>query len=272
MIWGGDAIGCYGAHMSDIEEYTLEGVGTFWAKRDDHFEVAGVYGGKARTCYHLATLPGVRGLVTASSRHSPQAEIVSSIGQYLGLPTRCHTPTGADTEELKNVRAAGAELVQHKPGHNSVICRRAKDDATATGYAYIPFGMECREAVTKTSGAFLAAWAGRPPGIRRLVVPVGSGMTLAGILRGMDWVRDPVPVVGVCVGANPRKRLDQWGPVAWQRLATLCTPGVPYSDHLEIYLGSDMLDPVYEAKCVRFIEAGDLFWVVGARLSCKPPF
>lgn len=70
--------------------------GGVWAKRDDLFTVAGVSGGKARSCYYLATRdPSTKGLVTAGSRASPQVNIVAHIAAHLGLPCRVHTPTGA---------------------------------------------------------------------------------------------------------------------------------------------------------------------------------
>ena len=72
-------------------DYTpIESSGGYYFKRDDLYRVAGVSGGKARTCWGLAQ--GAPGLVTAGSRHSPQVNIVAHIAQELGVPCRVHVP------------------------------------------------------------------------------------------------------------------------------------------------------------------------------------
>lgn len=44
----------------------IQSIGGIWLKRDDLFEIAGVRGGKVRTCWRLSQ--GSVGLVTAGSR------------------------------------------------------------------------------------------------------------------------------------------------------------------------------------------------------------
>ena len=127
----------------------LQQVGNFLVKRDDLFEIAGVRGGKARTCWVMGQ--GAPGLVTASSRRSPQANIVAHVAKALGVPCRVHVPAGKLEPELVAAQAAGAAVIPHLPGHHSVINRRARDDASARGWQVIPFGMECREAVQQTA-------------------------------------------------------------------------------------------------------------------------
>jgi 1-aminocyclopropane-1-carboxylate deaminase/D-cysteine desulfhydrase-like pyridoxal-dependent ACC family enzyme len=101
-----------------------------------------------------------------------------------------------------------------------------------------------------------------PKGTRRIVVPVGSGMSLAGILWG---TLNEVEVVGVVVGADPLKRLDRWAPPWWHRRTTLVRSDLRYEQHAPTDWRGISLDPVYEAKCVPFLRPGDLFWVVGRR-------
>lgn len=169
-----------------------------YVKRDDLYRAAGVCGGKVRACHHLATratdergaaLPRAAGLITASSRASPQAQIVAHMAHSLGIPARCHMPQGAKTEEMIDVEAHGGELVQHKAGYNNVIIRRALDDAkTLPGWRYIPFGMEHPAAMACTRGQARALAlniaTGKLPKPKRVVVPVGSGMSAAGVLGG----------------------------------------------------------------------------------------
>lgn len=234
-------------------------------KRDDLYEAAGQRGGKARTCWHLANAaPRPAGLVTASSRHSPQAIIVANIARALGLPARLHMPAGADTPESVACAAAGATIVRHRPGYNTVIVARAKADAAESGWRLIPFGMQCAEAVEQTAGQVV----GIPWGTRRIVLAVGSGMSLAGILTGLQRRGLRYPVLGVVVGADPTRRLDTFAPVDWQWRASLEKPGIAYDRPApHTHLGDLSLDPIYEAKCLPFLRPADLFWVVGNRVQ-----
>lgn len=244
--------------MTPVERH-----GAFLVKRDDLFEVAGVRGGKARTCWQLAQ--GAPGLVTAGARSSPQVNIVAHIARALGVPCRAHVPSGAIGSEVALARLAGAEIVQHSPGYNTVIVARARADARARGWTEIPFGMECQAAVDSTA----AQVANLPFGeFQRIVMPVGSGMSLAGVLRGLVSAgRTSTRVLGVVVGADPSKRLARYAPRGSEAVLTLVAAGLPYSQRVRASVGELSLDPIYEAKCVRFLFPGDLLWVVGVRMS-----
>lgn len=263
-----------------------------WVKRDDLYEVAGVRGGKARTCYHLASQPGALGLVTAGSRSSPQVNIVAHVARHLNLPCRVHTPTGELSPEVLQAREAGAEVIQHKGGYNTTIIARARDDAKRLGWVNIPFGMECFEATEQTSLQVESLCGLVAEGsVERIVVPVGSGMSLCGILHGVEkyalWDAGLKSVLGVRVGSDPTKRLLNYGPrdsmfgsglgqslvpsyLASGRLGLLDS-GTDYhqpapESHVLRWSGL-VLDPHYEAKCVPHLRSGDLLWVVGVRRS-----
>lgn len=241
-----------------------------WLKRDDLFTFAGVRGGKVRSARAVASRePVPKGLVTAGSRHSPQVEIVAHVGAALGLPVACVVPAGELTPELESAERCGAELVPVRPGHNSVIVARARNLAADRGWREVPFGMECREAITATAAQVESL---RPvmEGVRRVVVPVGSGMTLAGVCEGLGLLAKRhgilIPhVVGVVVGALPERRLDRWCP-GW-RLAgvELIEAGVDYHTRVDRSWAGVELDPVYEAKAVPHLRPDDVFWIVGRR-------
>ena len=255
--------------------------GGYKVKRDDLFEVAGIRGGKARACQALAL--GAPGLVTAGSRSSPQVNIVARIAKHMGVPCRVHVPTGQLSPEVQEAQDAGAEVLQHSPGHNSVIVARAREDASRLGWVNIPFGMECKGAVAQTrKQAENVAEAYAAGEFSRLVVPVGSGMSLAGILHGLKDTGCKIPVLGVVVGADPTKRLDKYAPKDWKRMVTLRKSGSDYHSPAGVtQLGDLQLDPIYEAKCIPHIQTGDCLWVVGVRHSlssnvkpqeaCDPP-
>ncbi len=245
----------------------VEQIGNIYVKRDDLFQIAGVCGGKARTCWYLAQ--GAKGLVTAGSRMSPQVNIVAHIANYLKIPCRVHVPSGEITPELGEAKYFGAEIVQHNAGYNNVIIARAREDAKVTGWTNIPFGMECQEAIEQTKKQVMNL----PKDIQRIVVPVGSGMSLAGILHGLRENNQSFAVVGVRIGADPIKRLDKYAPLFWWETATMINCGVDY--HKPVFgelVGNGKcirLDPIYEAKCLPFVKPGDLLWILGVRATVK---
>jgi 1-aminocyclopropane-1-carboxylate deaminase/D-cysteine desulfhydrase-like pyridoxal-dependent ACC family enzyme/DNA modification methylase len=234
----------------------------FYFKRDDAFSIGGGKGGKVRTCWSLAQ--NEIGLVTAGSRSSPQANIVAQISRKLKIPCRLHVPKGELSPELLMAKEAGAEIIQHEAGYNNVIISRAKSDAKKTGWKEIPFGMECVEAVNFTAKQV----ANIPSDAKRIVVPVGSGMTLAGILHGLKNADIKKPVIGIQVGAAPEKRLDKYAPKNWRDMVTLIKSQYDYADIPKCTsICGIQLDPIYESKCIPYMEKGDLLWIVGLRAS-----
>ncbi len=237
----------------------LDHFGAWAAWRDDLYERGGSRGGKVRTCWQLAQ--SGKPLVTAGARHSPQVGIVAGIAAILGVPCRVHVPAGGTTPEIEAAAAHGAQVIRHRPGYNTVIVKRAADDAQQRGWQLIPFGMEHQQAITEMSTA--AAWALTHTQPDRLVVPVGSGMTLAGLLHG---VPDSLPVLGVQVGADPTKRLDRWAPTGWRDRVHITQHPSDYSSPVQATLpNGDTLDPHYEAKCLEHVQPNDLLWIVGLR-------
>ena len=243
----------------------VEEHGGFVVKRDDLFEVCGVQGGKARTCYYLSK--DATGLVTASSRSSPQANIVAHVAKHLGIPCRLHIPQGELGPELQLAKECGAEIIQHRAGYNSVIISRARDDAKISRMRYIPFGMECTEAVRQTAAQVPSLFGHRAKPIKRIVIPVGSGMSFAGVVTGLNKFKIKIPVLGISVGASPAVRLATFCPFWKADGHDIVNAGVDYHAHIEASIGDVVLDPVYEAKCVPFLRKGDCLWIVGIRKS-----
>jgi hypothetical protein len=263
-----------GVVLDSTDATPVERHGTVWVKRDDLYQLPGGLagcGGKVRSCLHLVTEaiaanPGVDRLVTAGSRHSPQVVIVAAVAAHLGLRCTAHVPASKDgSSELAAAVALGAELMEHRPGYNTVIVARAREDADADPAAvHVPFGMETPHAVTETRKQAVGLFKDWPAGARRLVVPVGSGMTLAGILAATD---DFGPeIVGVQVGADPTERLDAYAPAGWRSRVKLVRSALDYEQRpSDTHIGDLPLDPVYEAKCLPFLGEDDVLWVIGRR-------
>lgn len=242
----------------------VERYGDLWVKRDDLFEFAGMRGGKVRSCLHIASMAqsdGYVGLITAGSRHSPQVAIVSRIAQALKMKCRVHVPWGATTDEIEIAKNAGAEVITQKPGYNSVIVARCHTDALQhRDWVEVPFGMECYEAVNMTAEQVVNI----PLEVKRIVMPVGSGMSACGVSKGLLSKHRSQTIVGVRVGADPIKRLDHFWP-HWRKNMTLLTHYLPYDKHVKATIGDVVLDEVYEAKALSYCEPGDLLWIVGVR-------
>jgi 1-aminocyclopropane-1-carboxylate deaminase/D-cysteine desulfhydrase-like pyridoxal-dependent ACC family enzyme len=247
----------------------VERHGGFLVKRDDLFEVAGIRGGKVRACWALSQ--GAKGLVTAGSRQSPQINIVAQIAKHLRIPCRAHTALGKLSSEVQKAKDDGTTIVQHYNGFSNVLAARARADAQKLGWTEIPFGMECEEAVQQ-----LRPQLRNLPrkDFHRIIITVGSGMSLAGVLWGLSDLGWNIPVVGVRVGGGQDKskfspvlerRMDKYAPHDWRKVKFVHC-GLHYDKFAPVTkLGDLELDPIYEAKCLPFLEKGDLFWVVGIR-------
>jgi len=257
--------------MIDFELTPIEKRNNIWLKRDDLFEIAGVCGGKARTCWHLAQ--NASGLVSAGARESPQAIIVAAIAKELNIPCQIHMPWGEYSPEMEYVKNLGAEIIQHKPGYNNILTSHAHKNAKKLGWTEIPFGMECDEAINQTRKQVKNI----PGGVKRIVIPVGSGMSLAGLLWGLfDQTKSKnvlcytqeikIRILGIVVGANPVIRLNKYAPPLWYNLVELKSSDLDYHQKVENNQLEDViLDPIYEAKCLEYLEAEDLLWIVGRR-------
>jgi hypothetical protein len=238
-----------------------------WVKRDDLFEIAGVRGGKVRTAYKLSRQAfenGKKVLVTVGSRLSPQIEIVAHIAKHFGMHCRAHTTLGEFSSELKLASSMGAEIIQHHMGFNNVLSARATEDVeNDPTAALIPFGMRSQEAIQQTRRQI----ANIPKDCKRIVVPVGSGMSLNGILWGLLDANINLPVLGVLIGGKITSTMHKYGPPLWPTMVKFIDDGLPYKQLVDAYIGTVQLDPIYEAKAAKFAKPGDLFWCVGVRKS-----
>jgi 1-aminocyclopropane-1-carboxylate deaminase/D-cysteine desulfhydrase-like pyridoxal-dependent ACC family enzyme len=133
---------------------------------------------------------------------------VSSIGHALAAAVQdfpgihaivVHSDSGVKRPSLCAAAALGAELVQIPPNYLNVCHAKARDLLAARGGYLLPFGLECREAVDA-----VAAEARTLPcdivAHGTIVVCCGSGVTLAGLARGIRV--GPHRLVGVSCGRS----------------------------------------------------------------------
>lgn len=249
--------------LTPVEYYEDEGV---WLKRDDMFEIYGVRGGKARSAYQVILElleQGYKTIVTAGSRQSPQCEIVSFICESMGVDCKLFMPFGGDTSVITNIKNnSHTEIIRVRPGYNNIIVARAREYAENRGCGYVPFGMECARNVEVTSEQVRNI----PMECSRVVVPVGSGMSFSSIVTGMSKYGIEKPLLGVRVGKDPTKIINEYAFGLDLMDYEIVESSVDYHEPVEAYVGGYSLDPIYEAKCFEFLKRGDLLWVVGHRV------
>ena len=235
-----------------------------WAKLDDQYRIAGVCGGKVRACWAIMQAAGnPLGVVTAAGRASVQATIVARLAARLGIPAHCHTATGPVTKEMEDVVAHGGLLFRHKPGYTNVIICRAMEDAKQNGYLYIPYGLESPIAVKATADQVHDI----PKEVKRIVIPVGGGINMAGVLHGLQRTLTFLPILGIQIGSDPTKNLDKFAPPFWRGMVEIVKSRYKYSHSLQGGLFGHTLDPIYEAKILEYLQPGDLAWIVGIRTT-----
>ena len=111
-----------------------------------------------------------------------------------------------------------------------------------------------------------------PKEVKRIVVPCGGGMNMIAIIKGLErYGRTDVEVVGVQVGANPDKTFNTW---LQDSLFEKCPIDYvfvkaegKYGDAAKVTtIDGIELDEMYEAKCIPFLQDGDLLWIVGKKM------
>jgi 1-aminocyclopropane-1-carboxylate deaminase/D-cysteine desulfhydrase-like pyridoxal-dependent ACC family enzyme len=116
-----------------------------------------------------------------------------------------------------------------------------------------------------------------PDKLDNMVISVGSGIQMAGILRGIVKYKKQIEnIYGVCIGPDRRKKIDYYAnpfeyfPLPNYKMITLDTQ---YGKGATEFFGGGQMDELYEAKAYRWmkdnINSGEktLFWVVGRRLT-----
>lgn len=249
--------------MSDIvnEITPVEKRGSLWVKREDLFEICGVSGAKARGAYILIKdliSKGIKEIVSGGVNGSPQCEIVYSICTELGVKCTLFMPekkdsTLSDNKWVKINRTRGnyrrVDLLE------ILVERYSKE----TGAGAVSYGMLAEKIVKCTERQIENI-----PDVKRIVIPVGSGVNFCGVVNGLSKAGRETPVVGVRVGYPADKVLKKY-------LSNIYYPyeivksSHKYGDVCERSIGGLVLDPIYEAKCCEFLEDGDLLWVVGRR-------
>lgn len=238
----------------------VDDVGGVWIKREDLWTRGGASGAKSRAMFTAAE--GKAGIITAGSRNSAQIERGALVAKALGIPCRIHTGFGKPTAETNTAKQAGADVQGHRPGRLTVIKARFQSDLEEhQDWAVFPFGMDHPTYLEQVA----EQCANVPAGVKRVVVPYGSGMTTAALVLGLAARK--IPILAISVGQSSTAYLDKHAP-NWRDVVTIEEHPAEYETPAETtsFRGIE-LDPIYEAKCIEYLQEGDLLWTVGIRSS-----
>ncbi len=253
--------------LSPVQDFTFRTAEnrqtTVYLKREDLWFRGEAHGSKCKVGFKLVGDKPLA-VVGGSHRTSPQAERVALIGRELGVPAHVHTAASAEESPIiKRCRELGAVVHEHRPGYMNVVLKRAADQAGENGFALIPWGMECDTYVEEVAKQVKNI----PNDVKRIVVPLGSGMALSGILRGLAAQGRALPILAVSVGSkNYAPRVDKYAPKDWSARVKIVDSPIPFDTMLDVSVGPVSLDPQYEAKCAEHLQNGDLLWLVAHRL------
>ena len=258
----------------ELEITPVEKIGNIWVKRNDLYELAGCKGGKVASAYKLildAKEKGYDTVVTTGSRQSPQCEIVSCLCEMENMKCHLLMPSGEDTKVLRTIYNNKNSTLHRYTKRCALqvnLNKYAKKMAEENNWYLIPFGMQC----TKNVDLVAKQVVNIPKEVKRIVVPVGSGMTFCGVMKGLvDCKRLDIELVGVVTGGNPEKIISIFRPKFVELPKWRLEVFHPefkrgkdrYALRAQASIGDIELDEVYEAKCMEFIQDGDLFWIVG---------
>lgn len=258
----------------------------WWVKRDDLAQDSDQYshptGSKVRQFLAMAKdAPGVPMVVGCAATSAMQV-YVAWAAKHTGVDA--HVIVAARKNRSASTQYAidmGANVTEVRPGYTSVLRARAKAKVAELGGAVRwNFKLAVEDAAAQVVGI--------PDGVKRIVIPTGSGLTAMGVLVGLYRAGLNIPVEMICVSgladpvATHAKAIDWvYGkqvpggfgigggslPPFQIKVGGIVHP-TKYAKpvHATLPCGSP-LDPYYAAKAKDYIVpgAGDMLWVPGCR-------
>jgi 1-aminocyclopropane-1-carboxylate deaminase/D-cysteine desulfhydrase-like pyridoxal-dependent ACC family enzyme len=280
----------------------IEKVNGIFYKRDDLYTPFGkdhVNGGKVRQAVQLfdEIHDDIRdnhngGVVTASSVHSPQSAIIAKVAQEHGF--KCVVAVGGTKPEtlynhhiMRLTKFYGADI-QIVAGHGMTTAIDAgakKKVISKTGYKLIKFAISLESNPEAIFDGVTDQVANIPDELDNLVIPVGSGIQFAGIIRGLQKYNKKVKrIIGVAFCDRTKainEHLDRFKYSNFPEEVVdfpkyeLHLTKYPYSKSIWEKIDNDfMLDDIYEGKAHLWMRENidtknekTLFWVVGRRFT-----
>lgn len=179
-----------------------------------------------------------------------------------------------DTSVIRNIKNnKNTTLIRElKNGafNNVLISRAIKYTKEHSECYYIPFGMEFKENIDITKHQVKNI----PKEVKRIVVPVGSGMSFCSIATGLiENNMTNIELVGIQVGKDPMGVINKYlgfylSPLMknnYNLNYKIIKSKHHYEKEINVKIEDLELDPIYEAKCFEYLKENDLLWIVGKR-------
>lgn len=279
------------AHV--LNRTPVQYVGGVFYKRDDMYTPYGagdVNGGKVRQAIRLLypmrekLRSNYNGVVTHTQVHSTTGTIIARVCKDLSIPcTICVGGSSPDTIDnhhmMRYAKSLGANVrnVCGTGMHGPVLARMREIAKQENLFdAVFTHNVEAREDAIIDS---IERQVGNLPNqLDQLVLPVGSGVHFAAVVRGLHRYKINVgKIIGLCVGPKRTENINKWvDPMSGYPLPDYelhCLNTVYGKPLVEKTADGTILDDLYEAKAHKWMRENlDLnkrtcFWVVGRRLS-----
>jgi 1-aminocyclopropane-1-carboxylate deaminase/D-cysteine desulfhydrase-like pyridoxal-dependent ACC family enzyme len=258
-----------------------------WYKRDDlfvPFADVPLSGGKVRQAMALLKPKAMeirrRGgvVLTATGVHSPQGLIIARVAHEYGLRTVIFV--GATSEAralrhpmLKTAMRFNASLdCSARVAYESAFTKQIERwRAVHRGGFHVKFGINLRDAPDAILGSTAEQARNVPAEVTTVVVPVGAGITAAGILLGLKKHCPQVQRVVLVQIAGYDRRAEIDAVACGLRYDYHAISRYPYGHELRRSVANTfVLDPIYEAKAhqymcevLRLHGPTVLYWIIG---------
>lgn len=268
----------------------VQKIAGMYFKRDDLFTPFGageVNGGKLRQCMMLVEAalrrqPGINGVITYCSIHSPQGPITAATARHFRLP--CIVAHGGASEysiatggmpRLAMSYGASVKVIS-KSGRHNVLKQRAEAIAKEGGLFVVQYGINLDDYGSVLLGAVAEQVQNIPDELDDLYITCGSGITASGVIIGVEKYGKNVRNIHLISTAFDRQEkvkatLRRFGVTREFIYHDLFhTPGFVYEKQQKLRVGGVKLHPQYEAKTMKYVLEHDLnrdnalFWIVGA--------
>lgn len=262
-----------------------------WYKRDDlfmPFDDVPLSGGKVRQAMCLLgpkaeTIRDLYGatVLTATGVHSPQGLIIARVAYEYGLRTVLFVGATTEMKALKHrmLRTATrfccaldcSARVAYETSLQSAIERWRRDQGHGLAGYVVKFGINLHDAPGAILGSTAEQARNVPTSVDTVVIPVGAGITAAGILLGLKMYAPWVKRVVLVQIAGYDRRSEVNAIAQGLRYEWHASDRYAYSYELRRSVAKSFaLDPIYEAKAHEYMverlhltTSNCLFWVVG---------
>lgn len=245
---------------------SVEKINDIYVKREDLAQFKNINGGKGRVITYLIEQgieEGYTDFVSCGSRDSVQCEMVSAACECYNVNCHIFMPSGHDTPIINQIkRNPHTKIIRTDVGYVSTIKKQSIDYANNNDYFYIPFALEDEITIEINKDQVQNI----PDEVKRVIVPIGSGMNFISIIKGLEEYNKNIPVVGIQIGLDPKKNIERFlGETSIKY--EIIKSEIPYNKQAKEYkLGNIKLNKTYEAKCLPYLKPNDLFWIIGKDL------